>query len=70
MRDLALFVEVAGSRAEVGVLVAGSPYPQVKDKADTAGYVGIEPYGRQWLALATGARLVVRDADLARCHTP
>jgi hypothetical protein len=70
VRDLPLFVEVAGSRAEIGVLVVGSPYPHVTEKADAAGFVGIEPYGRQWLVLASGARLVARDADLSHCHTP
>ena len=70
VRDLPLFVEMAGSRAELGVLVAGSPYPQVTASADAAGYVEVEPYGRQWLVLAKGARLLVRDSDLARCHTP
>lgn len=70
VRDLPLFVEMAGSRAEVGALVAGSPYPNVTEKVDAAGYVGVEPYGRQWLVLAKGARLLVRNSDLSRCHTP
>lgn len=70
VRDLPLFVEMAGSRAELGVLVVGSPYPKLTANADAAGYVEVEPYGRQWLVLANGARLLVRDSDLARCHTP
>ncbi len=69
-RDLPLFVEFAGTRAEVGVLVAGQPHPHITDKVDAAGFIGIEPYGRQWFVLEPGARLVMREADRALCHTP
>ncbi len=68
VRDLPVFVEHAGRRAELGVLAAGSPYPQLVEKADAAGYVAIKPYGRQWLELATGARLVARADTLAHCR--
>ncbi|MBL0219850.1 MAG: hypothetical protein IPQ07_39045 [Myxococcales bacterium] len=70
VRDLPLFVEFGGNRAEVGVFVAGHPHPHIVDKVDAAGFIGVEPYGRQWLALEPGARLVMREADRALCHTP
>jgi hypothetical protein len=67
-RDLPVFVELAGTRAEIGVLAAGSPHPKIVTMVDATGYVEIQPYGRQWLQLAKGARLVMRESDRARCH--
>ncbi|MBL8624102.1 MAG: hypothetical protein JNK64_22525 [Myxococcales bacterium] len=67
-RDVALFIEVDGARATIGALVAGSPAPERRGAPEPSGFVEVAPWGRQWLALEPGARLVARAADLDACR--
>ncbi|MBK9029779.1 MAG: hypothetical protein IPL61_00295 [Myxococcales bacterium] len=69
-RAVPIFVEHAGARTEIGELAAGAVLPERIGDADRNGVVAIEPYGRQWLKLEDGARLVARVVDLDACVRP
>ena len=68
-RDIPLFAEARGRRAEVGVLMAETPIVRsAAAPARTDGFVAIELMGKQWLELVPGAEVLVRRADLERCR--
>lgn len=69
-RDVPLFIERQDTRASIGALVAGSPYPERLTPPDARGFVAVQPYGAQWLVLEPGVRLVARVADLDGCRAP
>lgn len=64
-KELELFGEAGGERARVGTIAAGTPFVQSGTAQDEYASLDLQ---LSWMAVASGARLVVRRSALETCN--